>query len=72
MPQLGPVEYAIPFFGERRPILIDLLDISDHEIETFYKHIRRINDKIYAESFIQSLNKYLLRNYCTMCILVYY
>jgi PAS domain S-box-containing protein len=55
----GDYEYALPFFGRRRPILIDLvdkseLDKSDKEIYTLYKYVERGN-KIYAESYIPTL-----------------
>ena len=48
--------YAEPFFGERRPTLIDLLDLEMPDIEANYKYIRRQGDRIYGEFFIQSLN----------------
>ena len=51
----GDYAYAVPFYGERRPILIDLLNISDKERETSYSHVNRVADKVYAETFIQSL-----------------
>ena len=52
----GDYEYAVPFFGERKPILIDLLDEPDTKIEAFYKYVHRQGDKIYAESYIPGLN----------------
>ena len=48
--------YAVPFYGERRPILIDLLSISEKERESSYSHVKRVADKVYAETFIQTLN----------------
>jgi PAS domain S-box-containing protein len=47
--------YAEPFFGERRPILIDLLDMTSPEVEAFYKYVQRKGDVVYAESFIPRL-----------------
>jgi PAS domain S-box-containing protein len=47
----GDYAYAEPFFGERRPILIDLLDLPSPELETTYKYVQRKGDMIYAESF---------------------
>jgi PAS domain S-box-containing protein len=44
--------YAEPFFGERRPILIDLLDQPMPEMEAIYKYVLRESDRLYAESFI--------------------
>jgi PAS domain S-box-containing protein len=52
----GNYAYAKPFFGERRPILIDLLDLPIPDKEVTYKYIERHEDKIYGESFIQQLN----------------
>ena len=52
---LGDYAYAEPFFEERRPILIDLLDIPSAEVEAIYKYVRRTGDIIYAESFIPRL-----------------
>ncbi len=51
----GDYEYAVPFFGTRRPILIDLLDLPDEELEKSYKYVRRTGKMIYAESYIPTL-----------------
>ncbi len=51
----GNFAYAEPFFGERRPILIDLLDLSSQEVEAGYKYVKRAGNTIYAESFIPGL-----------------
>jgi len=51
----GDFAYAEPFFGERRPILVDLLDLPSQEIESDYKYVKRVGDSIYAESFIPHL-----------------
>ena len=53
----GDHAYAVPFYGERRPILIDLLNISEKERESSYSHINRAGNKVYAETFIQTLNE---------------
>jgi len=53
----GDYAYAVPFFGDRRPILIDFLDAPDEEREEFYKYIRRSGTTLYGESFIQRLNE---------------
>ncbi|MFH2121900.1 MAG: ATP-binding protein [Pseudomonadota bacterium] len=52
----GDQEYARPFYGERRPILIDLLDLTDTVIDESYQSVRRIDNKLYAESFIPAMN----------------
>ena len=51
----GDFAYAEPFFGERRPILVDLLDMPSPEVEARYKYVRRKGDVIYAESFAPRL-----------------
>jgi PAS domain S-box-containing protein len=52
----GDYAYAVPFYKERRPILIDLLNISEKELESSYSHVKRVADKVYAETFIETLN----------------
>ena len=52
----GDYAYSVPFYGERRPILVDLLNITDTEMESAYSTVRRSDDKVYAEAFIQNLN----------------
>ncbi len=52
----GDYAYAIPFYGKRRPILIDLLNLPEKERESSYSHVKRVADKVYAETFIQTLN----------------
>ncbi|MGC9435500.1 MAG: PAS domain S-box protein, partial [Methanomicrobiales archaeon] len=47
----GNFEYAIPFYGERRPILIDLvLQHDDDLLETRYAHVHRNGDFLAAET----------------------
>ena len=53
----GDYAYAEPFFGERRPILIDLLDRPMPEVEATYKYIKRQDDRVYGESFVPRLRK---------------
>jgi PAS domain S-box-containing protein len=46
----GNYEYAIPFYGHRRPILIDLLFETDERIQGHYSGILREKDVLIAES----------------------
>jgi len=48
----GDYEYARPFYGERRPILIDLVLRPNKREETLYYLFERDNDTITAEVFI--------------------
>ncbi len=49
--------YAIPFYGDRRPLLIDLLDLPSAEVEATYKYVRRFGNQIYAEAFAPRLHQ---------------
>jgi PAS domain S-box-containing protein len=51
----GNYAYGVPFYGEPRPILIDIIDKSDPEIESKYINIERRGRTIYAEAFVPSL-----------------
>jgi two-component system, cell cycle sensor histidine kinase and response regulator CckA len=46
----GNYEYAIPFYGERRPILVDLILSSHDVLENQYKFIKREKDRIIVET----------------------
>lgn len=46
----GDHEYALPFYGIRRPILIDLLFKTDEEIAKKYRFIEKKGDVIFAET----------------------
>ena len=46
----GDYEYAVPFYGERRPILIDLVLMPKEEVEKKYYHIRRNGDLLVGET----------------------
>jgi two-component system cell cycle sensor histidine kinase/response regulator CckA len=52
----GDSAYSVPFFGEKRPILIDLLDRPNTEVEQMYQSIHREGTNLYAESFIPLLH----------------
>ncbi len=46
----GEYEYAIPFYGKRRPILIDLIFKPEEDISKYYKGISREKDVLIAET----------------------
>ncbi|MGE5856398.1 MAG: PAS domain S-box protein, partial [Syntrophaceae bacterium] len=48
----GNYEYAIPFYGERRPLLIDLVFSAEEEIARRYANFQRRGDILSAESYI--------------------
>lgn len=48
----GDYEYAIPWYGERRPILIDLIDDEDSEYNLKYDFIKKEGHTLKAEVFV--------------------
>ncbi len=51
----GNYEYAIPFYGKRRPILIDLVLMPQEEIEQKYAHIQRVGEVLIGETYTPTL-----------------
>ncbi len=51
----GNYEYALPFYGERRPILIDLIFAPPEEIKERYSHIVRTGAMLAAETTLPRL-----------------
>ena len=53
-------EYAIPFFGERRPILIDLvIKITDQTLLSTYEYIEKKGNTLVAERYNSQLDRHL-------------
>lgn len=50
-------EYAVPFYGENRPILCDLIEQPDEAIESRYDFFAREHDTLYAEAFFPDMNQ---------------
>ncbi len=48
----GNFEYAIPFYGERRPILVDLLFLPEEEVSKKYDFVRRDGNTLLGEVFL--------------------
>jgi len=53
----GNYSYALPFYGERHPILIDLLFRENPEIERKYQNIRKKVNRFIADIFIPAFNE---------------
>ncbi|AGB03197.1 PAS domain S-box [Methanoregula formicica SMSP] len=51
----GDHEYSIPFYGERRPLLIDLVLEPDTEILNRYPFVQRDGDRIMSETFVAGI-----------------
>jgi len=53
----GDYIYAIPFYDERRPILVDLIFSKKSPFEAKYSDLKRFDDTLVAEVFIAKLNQ---------------
>ncbi len=51
----GDYLYSLPFYGERRKQLLDLLDIDDAELASQYLDLSRKGATLYAETFVPKL-----------------
>jgi two-component system sensor histidine kinase/response regulator len=51
----GDYEYAIPFYGERRPVLLDLVLLSREELQQKYAGIKTKGSVLVAETYVPSL-----------------
>ena len=47
----GDFEYSLPFFGSRRPLLIDILFASEENKADYYNPVSKVGGAIVAESF---------------------
>ncbi len=45
----GDYSYAVPFYGEKRPILVDMVLNNDRSIEKKYPNLKRAGDKLMTE-----------------------
>lgn len=52
----GDHEYTIPFYGERRTQLLDLLDMDDEELAAKYTQVQRTGEILDAETFCPALH----------------
>ncbi|HWQ18403.1 MAG TPA: PAS domain S-box protein, partial [Methanotrichaceae archaeon] len=53
----GDYEYALPFYGERRPLLVDMALKSSNELETEYSSLRREGNALMGEVFIPTFGE---------------
>ncbi|MDD5169944.1 MAG: PAS domain S-box protein, partial [Syntrophales bacterium] len=51
----GDYAYTLPFYGTRRPQLLDLLDMDDEELAARYGSLKKVGDTLYAEVFTPAL-----------------
>lgn len=51
----GDYAYAEPFYGERRPFLLNLLDVSEADLAKKYQLVQRQGATLCAEAFVPAL-----------------
>jgi len=51
----GDSAYTIPFYGERRDVLLDLIDVDDDELRAKYLGVTRLGERLYGEAFCPAL-----------------
>ena len=62
-------EYALPFYDERRPLLIDLVLHPETKIEKGYTDIHRVGDLLYGEAYTPKLKTGKSHLYATASVL---
>jgi PAS domain S-box-containing protein len=53
----GDHEYSIPFYGVRRPILIDLVSTPEDELKGKYSHVEKQGGILSAEAYIPKIGE---------------
>lgn len=51
----GDYAYSVPFYGYKRPIIIDLIFLKGDGIESKYSYVKREGNTLYAEVYIKNL-----------------
>ncbi|QTA77918.1 Two component system response regulator/histidine kinase [Desulfonema limicola] len=52
----GDYEYAVPFYGKRCPMLLDLAMLPDNEIPDRYTNTRREGSVLFGETYVPNLH----------------
>ena len=51
----GDYEYSLPFYGSRKPILVDLVFTPQEDLEKNYQQIQRVGSALIGETYVPSL-----------------
>jgi PAS domain S-box-containing protein len=52
----GEYLYAIPFYGNTRPVLVDLIDETEEEVRKVYPEAHKVKDTVYSQVFVPQLH----------------
>jgi PAS domain S-box-containing protein len=53
----GDYIYAVPFYGDSRPVLVNLIDKTEEEVKKFYPEARKVKDTIYTQVYVPQIHK---------------
>jgi PAS domain S-box-containing protein len=53
----GDYIYAVPFYGDSRPVLVDLIDKTEEEVKNVYPEARKVKDTVYTQVYVPQLHK---------------
>ena len=53
----GDFECSLPFYGDRKPMLADLILMPEAEVESRYTHVQREGDTLVVDTFIPDLGR---------------
>ena len=53
----GDYEYALPFYGEKKPMLANLILMPEADVENLYTHVQREGDTLVVDTFIPKLGE---------------
>ncbi|MDD1677944.1 MAG: PAS domain S-box protein [Methanomicrobiales archaeon] len=52
----GDYTYATPFYGNSRPLLVDLIDKSEEEIQKDYPEAHKVKDSVFTQVYVPQLS----------------
>ncbi|HWQ19139.1 MAG TPA: PAS domain S-box protein [Methanotrichaceae archaeon] len=52
----GDLAYTVPFYGDRRRHLLDLIDLDDKNLASKYQYVQKKGNTLYAETYTPALN----------------
>jgi PAS domain S-box-containing protein len=53
----GDYVYAIPFYGNTRPVLVNLIYQTEEEVKKHYPEAHKVKDSVYSQVFVPQLNQ---------------
>lgn len=51
----GDYAYAMPFYGNSRPVLVDLIEKSEEDVKKIYPEARKVKESVFSEVYVPQL-----------------